>query len=272
MRKPALILLAALLILCVLPVRAAAAVPEPIIEDDADLFTESEEALLREAMRLLSEYGTPVLWTTRPGTYYHDDRQAEDEVIRYYQRKLGTADGVIFAVDMTNRQIVLHADGELARTLRPSTMRTITDNVYRDARRGDYYACASDAFAQVRARLEGRRIAEPMRLITCIIAGLSLAMLIVYAVAAMRHRSPVRIRKGKAIAILPKSALSVQHHTSDCTVASRQLKSRRVVSHASGNGGGGGYRGGGGGRSGGGGGRSGGGGSFRSGSTGSHRF
>ena len=43
----------------------------PIIRDDADLLSASEEEALREAMLPVCEYGTPVFWTTtQSGNYW----------------------------------------------------------------------------------------------------------------------------------------------------------------------------------------------------------
>ncbi|MBR4711784.1 MAG: TPM domain-containing protein [Clostridia bacterium] len=267
MKRLIAILLTALLLLAVTP--AALAAGTPVIEDRAGLFTAQEEELLREGMQLLCEYGTPMLWTTRSAG---DDLR--DKAGDYYEAKLGRESGVLLVIDMRLRELAVYADGEAKKAITSSDARIITDNIYRYASRGDYYGCACEAFSEMRAKLEGRRIAEPLRIVTGILLSLSLALLLVYTVTSLRHRSPVRIRKGRVMPVIPlgsrpkraSKALAV-------ALVARQVVSRRVIARVvtgSGSGGTGGSSGGF--RSGGGGGFHSSGGGGHSGSFGSHKF
>ncbi|MBQ6173980.1 MAG: TPM domain-containing protein [Clostridia bacterium] len=255
--------LLALLIFSLLTAPAALceAANEPILADDAGLFTEDQEALLTEGMRTVSAFGVPMLWTTRESG--STARLAE----AYYHDRIGTESGVLFVINMNERMIYLFSDGEMYRTVTPSRARTITDNVYSGASRGDYYACATEAFSQIRDLMNGNRIAEPMRIITCVILALTLATVIIYLLAGAIHTQRTALRKGEFIGVLPRSLTpSQREYRVIPKLLAETTVSVSIVRHDSDSGGGGG---GGGGRSGGGGGGGGGG---HSGGGGGHRF
>ncbi|MBR4457579.1 MAG: TPM domain-containing protein [Clostridia bacterium] len=260
----------------------------PLLEDEADIFTDEEEALLLESMRLLSGYGRPMLWTNRE---YGDSGRLAN---RYCDRYGGTS-GAVLMIDMVTREIWISACGPMRKALSPSAARSITDNVYTFATRGDFYACASEAFSQMRTRLEGGRIAEPMRWITSALIAVASALLIVFAAVSARERSGSRLEKGKIIPPVPASVRIGHGFTCRNQEIERKILSSRVIYRGNGvsggsSGGGRGddegwllalditldilglFLGGGGGRGGHrGGGRRGGGGRFRSGGGG-HRF
>ncbi|MBQ3705361.1 MAG: TPM domain-containing protein [Clostridia bacterium] len=238
-----------------------AAAPIPFIQDDAGLLTAEEEETLYQDMLPLCTYGTPMFWTTEEA-FINFERQADD----FYHQRLGRGQsGVLFVINMGVRQLTIFADGEIYRTVTNDEAETITDNVYRLAREGDYYACASSAFSQVKSLLQGERIARPMKIISNALLALVLALLGVYLYIRARYETRPKAGKIKGAA-LPVTAAG----TGAAFVASMANRSARMtkqtrtdISSSSGGGGGGGH---------GGGGFSGGGGGGSSGGGGSHGF
>lgn len=229
-----------------------------IIEDDADLLSPEEEALLNAQMQTVTSYGNAVFKSISYNNYTAS-WFAED----YYHRLLGTASGTLFLIDMGNRELYIFSDGAIYRTVTAAYANTITDNVYRYASDSNYYLCASTAFEQIGTLLAGRRIAQPMKYISNALLALILAALINYFI--------VRLLSATAKPDTREILNSVYARFTFSDVQ-RKLASQSKVYHPRSSGGGssGSFRGGGGGHShGGGGGRSSGG---HSGGGGGHRF
>ena len=113
----------------------------PVIQDDADLLSEAEEEALREEMLPICEFGTPMFWTTMEAGDY--ERLAEN----FFHSRLSLREsGILFVINMKARQLTIFSDGAIYRTVTDAEAVTITDNVFRMAGRGEYYACASSAF------------------------------------------------------------------------------------------------------------------------------
>ena len=130
-----------------------------VIDDGADIFTESEESLIYSKMIPIKKYGNVVLKTTNMNKYQSTGYYAE----MYYYNKFGNQSGTIFLIDMNNRMIYIFSDGEIYKTITKSRALTITDNVYQYASKGNYYECASVAFEQIEALMENKKIEEPMK-------------------------------------------------------------------------------------------------------------
>ena len=143
------------------------------IFDEADLITSEQELELLEEMKPLTEYGHIAFQTINENytstSYYAETR---------YHNLFGTSSGTLFVIDMDNRQIYIFSDGQNYRYVTNSKARIITDNVYRDAKREDYYGCASNTFKQIHTILEGGKIAEPMRHISNYVIALILSFFI----------------------------------------------------------------------------------------------
>ena len=88
--------------------------------------------------------------------------------------------GILFLIDMQNRNLNLLFGGSAKKILSSSIATSIEDNVYRFASRGAYYQCVSSVFSQVKAKYEGRRIAQPMKIIISLLLGISLSMMGVF--------------------------------------------------------------------------------------------
>ncbi|MBR1692500.1 MAG: TPM domain-containing protein [Lachnospiraceae bacterium] len=148
---------------------------EVVIEDDAGLLGESEKNSLLEDMKAITTYGHVAFKSidenqTTTASYARD----------YFDRRFGNTSGIVFLIDMDNREIYIFSDGVIYKTITSSVADIITDNVYSYASRGRYDTCASQAFAQIRAKLAGQRIAQPMKYISNAFLALLLALLVNY--------------------------------------------------------------------------------------------
>ena len=164
---------------------------EMILLDEADLLTDEEEEKLLWDMQPVTSYGGAAFVTG----YYYDTAQYAREL---YDTYFGKTDATLFMIDMGSRNIYIQSGGSVYGVITKAYANTITDNVYRYATRGEYYTCASKAFAQITALLEGGRIARPMKHITNALIALILSLLINYALV----RWTARIAKPTSRAIL----------------------------------------------------------------------
>ena len=141
--------------------------PSIIIDDQADLLTDEEEKKLYETMSLLSEYGKVVFLTVNTNPYGTADSYSR---VYYTEKFSDNTDGVIFIIDMSTRYLYINSCGSLRTKLDSGKGRSITDNVFRYARNGQYFKCAQKAFEQAYTVVSGKQIFEPMRYIiyTCV--------------------------------------------------------------------------------------------------------
>lgn len=147
-----------------------------LLSDDAQLLDEEEEQELAARMQGITAYGNVIFKTTDSGVWDTASYAGE-----YYREKIGTDSGMLLLIDMENRMIWIHCDGAVYQVITKSYANTITDNVYRYASDGDYYKCASQAYGQALALLEGNRIAQPMKYISNALLAVILALLLNYA-------------------------------------------------------------------------------------------
>ena len=251
-----------------------------VIQDKADLLTDSEELELMTKMQDVTEYSTAIFVTStdsHSGTLVNYARYVLEDICG--QLNLDGYTAVIFLIDMYSRELIIYSGETVFKTITTGIADSITDNTYTYASRGDYLGCAKEAFSQIYKVMDGQKIAQPMRYITAallaIFVGLAVSLILV-------RRKTKREEAGHREII---NALTVNRF--EPTVNSRLINSRRIKhvevtvgdgghgggfgggGHSGGFGGGGGFSGGGGGggfSGGGGGGFSGGGGG------GSHRF
>ncbi|MBR4177966.1 MAG: TPM domain-containing protein [Bacilli bacterium] len=146
-----------------------------IIEDDANLLSESEEESIQIKMIEFTEYGNIVLKTTDNNSY-----STSGFAEQYYHTLFGTQSGSLFLIDMDNREIFIFSDGNNFNIITSSKAYSITDNVYRYASKKDYYQCSSEAFDQMLALLKGNKIMEPMRYISNILISITSAAFLTY--------------------------------------------------------------------------------------------
>lgn len=221
-----------------------------ILEDDAQLLDKGEPEELAAAMRAVTAYGNAAFKSISANPY-----SAASFADDYYHGLFGQESGVLFLIDMDNRELYLFSDGAIYRTIGKSYANTITDNVYRYASDGDYCLCASTAFEQIGAVLAGEKIAQPMKYISNALLAFILAALINYFLA----RSLSRSSKPGTGEILGSISTRFDFRNPRKILTS-QTKVYSPPSSSSGSGGGGGHSGGGGG------------GGHSSGGGGGHRF
>lgn len=146
-----------------------------IIEDDASLLTEEEEKKLYEEMKKTTQYGNVVFKTINKNPKYSTSTYAEE----FYHSKFGFGEnGTLFLIDMHYREIYIFSDGSIYNTITKSKALSITDNTYSYASASKYFECAEEAFKEINTLLSGRKIAEPMRIITSFILSLVIAAII----------------------------------------------------------------------------------------------
>lgn len=217
---------------------------QTVIEDDAELLSEEEEAALQELLEEITAYGN-VAFKTIDSNYMSTENYARS----YYKDMFGTASGTLFLIDMDNRIIWIHSDGAVYKVITTAYANTITDNVYRYASDEEYFVCAQKAFEQMLSLLQGQKIAQPMKYISNGLLAIILALLLNYGVVCV-FAGAKKPGKKKMMENVP-----IQFsYTKPLAVFTHQTRTYNPVSSSSGGGGGGSSGGGGGGSSGGGGG------------------
>lgn len=142
-----------------------------IVEDDADLLTDAQEEELRVTMAGVTQHGNAVFKTIGENAV-----STEQYAQNYYLSNFGAASGVIFLIDMDNRNIWLQCYGNAELMIPNAYAEIITDNVYTYATKGDYFSCANIAFSQIETKIEGGRISQPMKYICNALFAVGLAL------------------------------------------------------------------------------------------------
>jgi len=214
------------------------------LNDYADLFTDSEEEKLLEEMKPLTTYGHIMVETINENEYLSTSEYASHRYHETFYQESGT----LFLIDMDNRYIYIFSDGENYKYITNNKADIITDNIYRYARDGNYYECASVGISQINTILSGGKILEPMRYAS----NIFLALLISFFVNFIIVSSATKIKKASDDAILNNCDIAF----TVSNIVGTKTGTHRVYSPPSDSGGssGGGGGGGGGGSSGGGGG------------------
>ena len=141
------------------------------IDDEEDLLSSSEEENLLKQLVPLTQYGNVAFLSGR-GEY-----SAAATIRDFYNEVFYGKSGLIFFIDMENREIRIQSGGAFYRTISSDVANSITDNVYVFASNGDYYRTATVAFSQVKAKMEGRFVATPMRWISNFFLAIFLGLL-----------------------------------------------------------------------------------------------
>ncbi|MBR6380954.1 MAG: TPM domain-containing protein [Lachnospiraceae bacterium] len=207
------------------------------VQDDADLVDRSDTRAIVEKMYEVTAYGGAAFVTTdsnpNSAEYY-----AESCFDKYY----GSGSGMVFLIDMSNRELMITTDGAIERTITKSVNYTITDNTYTYASKGDYAGCALEVFTESAALLGGARIAQPMKYVSNALIALSLALLANFAIV----NAMSRLKSASDAEILKSASSNVQISQPDVRFM-KETKTYSPVSSGSSGGGGGGRSGGGGG-------------------------
>ena len=227
-----------------------------IIEDEADLFTDAQEADLKKQLEGILPYGSAAIVTNE--AYNYDAAELAKQRFREY---FSNGSATLLLIDMYNRQIQIFSDGAIYKNISTSRANEITDNIYTYATDGDYYMAAKKAFEQIETILSGGRITTPMKYATNAAFAVGIVLLINFIIITAQ-------RKKKDVTTLTNALAyeggrgNISAVQSVNAVMTSQKKSRHIESSGgSSGGGGGGFSGGGGG-----------GGGFSSGGGGGHSF
>lgn len=156
-----------------------------IIEDEAGLLSEKEETILAEEMQAITFYGNVAFVTIEQNNYSSTERYIRN----YYWEHFREDSGTVFLIDMDCRQIWIHSNGRIYKTVTSSYADIITDNVYTYASNRNYYQCASKAFEQILTLLKGEKIAQPMKYISNACLAVILALIFNYFIVMFYSRS-----------------------------------------------------------------------------------
>lgn len=223
-----------------------------IISDEANLLTETERVLLKKEMEKVTKYGNVAFITINNNPLGSATRYNEN----YYYQTFGNDSGIVFLIDMQNRELILSSDGYIDTIVTKSKKDSIADNVYRYASYGRYDTTAMKTFEQINKLLDGGKILEPMKYISNIFISLVLG----FIVCLFHVLNVSNIRKASKDDILKNCVAAV----TVANIVAKKTGTRKEYHPPSSSSSGGGFSGGGGGFSGGGGGFGG--------SSGGHRF
>lgn len=184
-----------------------------ILEDDADLLTTEEEAKLTDLMTPLTTYGHIIFKTINS-----NDTTTSNFAHNYYYDKFGNTSGTMLIIDMANRYIYICSAGNNYRVITKDKADIITDNIYKYAKDEKYYECAAEAFREIKALLDGDKIAEPMRYASNIVLSLVMGFLVTFFFVASsmtikRSAKSKKIEKlGKSVAIASVNVIQTGQH------------------------------------------------------------
>ena len=174
-----------------------------IIEDDADILTETEELELKNEMAVLTEFGNVMFKTTNTA----NNIKALKYIQNYYYSVLKNERGVAFYIDMNQRQVCACATGGLEKVITSAKCDTIMDNVYIYARKGNYFECAKETFSQMNNLFNGNKIAEPMKYICNTILSIMFSLFVTYGFFMLCARNEKATKKE----ILGQCTASLEH-------------------------------------------------------------
>ena len=172
------------------------------IDDEEDLLSSSEEENLLKKLVPLTQYGNVAFLSGR-GEY-----SAAATIRDFYNEVFYGKSGLIFFIDMENREIRIQSGGAFYRTISSDVANSITDNVYVFASNGDYYRTAAVAFSQVKAKMEGRFVATPMRWISNFFLAIFLGLLFNFTMLLMTWKQNRAGSKAVLGALRPNMILS----------------------------------------------------------------
>ncbi len=152
-----------------------------VIDDKAEIISEDDEFFdqMTEKMQEITNYGNVSLATVSSGSF----ESTRDYARSILREEFGKDSSTVFLVDMVHRQIFVFSDGKILKTISQARGYIITDNIYKYATGAQYTECAFRAFEQEVKLLEGGRIAQPMKYISCLLFALLFAGIIVYEYA-----------------------------------------------------------------------------------------
>lgn len=212
--------------------QAALAAGSFSIDDQVGLLTAEQREQLRASHKELVDYVDTAFVTTDTPS-----RDVEVFADGYVREHFGSEAAVIFVIDMYNRQISVYANHAGRKIVTDADARAITDNVYRYASEGDYYACADAAFAQILARCRGEQVASPMKHVTNLLMAVVLGVLVNFFIV---YGSRARIMRRRATSQGMRSMAKLPNIAIVGTRVTNRVRHYRSRSRGGGRGGGGG--------------------------------
>lgn len=206
--------------------------------DGANLLTDEQESLLAGKMQGVAQYCN-VLFVSSDQV----SGTTADYAAAIYREQYGDQSGVLFFIDMSNREIYVYAHGTIYATINRSNAYTITDNVYTYASAGDYYSCAFQAFSQIQMLIEGEKINRPMKHISNLLLAVIFSVLFNYWLMRMTSK----VKELDKENLLKGNAYTLHIQEPKYQLLAHKRYSRSSSSGGSSGGGGGGSSGGGGG-------------------------
>ncbi len=141
-----------------------------VLLDDNDLLTEAEEAELMETMKKLTGYTNAAFWSTATaGSQSQAINNAEKKHISLFGSYVN---GIVFMIDMKARYMFLDTEGWIQGVIPKSTAQIITNNVRSAMTAGQYFSASQKVFRQVQSKIDGEKIAEPMRYLSAVSIGI----------------------------------------------------------------------------------------------------
>jgi uncharacterized membrane protein YgcG/predicted RNA-binding Zn-ribbon protein involved in translation (DUF1610 family) len=212
-----------------------------IVNDEADLFSETELKSLEEEMAKTTEWGNAAVITTD----YNDESSTRIYTQNQYYTLFENQSGAVFVIDMDNREIYLCTNGAIYKTVTSAYANTITDNVYRYASKSQYGKCATQTFVQINTLMGGAKIAQPMKYVSNALLALFFAFMFNYFFIKIFAAA----RKPSRSALLDSCDIkfSATDHGERMTGQTKRYSPQSSDSGSGGSGGGGGFSGGGGG-------------------------
>ena len=95
---------------------------EAVIVDDALLLSVSEKSMLLDKMKLITTYGNVMF-----NSIYYNSTSTESYIKSLYREKYGSESGTIFVIDMDNRNIWIHSNGAINRTINNNAITTASN-------------------------------------------------------------------------------------------------------------------------------------------------
>ena len=145
-----------------------------VVNDSENLFSDSEIRTFTESAAGVLQYANVAVVTSAEEDY-------EGYAQYLYDQYFGNdSDSTLFMINMNPRNIYIYSNGKIKQTLDKEAVLSITDNIYRQARMGAYYACAEKALSQEATLLSGGRILKPMKYIGNFFLAFMLAILLTF--------------------------------------------------------------------------------------------
>lgn len=124
---------------------------EETVFDHADLLTSSEEDDLRDYAAKFEKYDISVVFLTTNDAEGKSSMTYSDD---FYDNNAFRPDGVLFMIDMDNREIYINTVGECIDLLDDTRLYNILDACYEHASNGEYALCLSRMSKSVCTELE----------------------------------------------------------------------------------------------------------------------